>query len=94
MECESKTEVILRFPGGGVEVVSREIQVPVHEMETWRKDFLECGQASLKKRSGDPTERGVKQTQKRKSGTDDEAGARRDAVGEEGYGDELQMWEK
>ena len=45
---KAKTEVILRlFRGEGVEAVSREIQVPVHEIETWRKDFLESGQAGL-----------------------------------------------
>ena len=61
---KAKTEVILRlFRGEGVDGVSREIQVPVHEIETWRKDFLESGQAGLKKRSGDPEERALKQTQ-------------------------------
>ncbi len=35
----------------------------VHELETWRKDFLEGGMAGLKKRGGDPDERALKQTQ-------------------------------
>ncbi len=43
--AKAKTEVILRlFRGESVEAVSREIQVSVYEIETWRKDFLESGQ--------------------------------------------------
>ena len=62
--ARAKTEVILRlFRGESVDTVSRELQVPAHEIETWRKDFLESGQAGLKKRSGDPEERALKQTQ-------------------------------
>jgi len=43
--------------------VSRELQVPAHELETWRKAFLDSGQAGLKKHSGDPEERALKHTQ-------------------------------
>ena len=42
---------------------SPEIQVPVHEIETWRKDFLDAGMMGLKRRGGDPEERALKQTQ-------------------------------
>ena len=38
------------------------MQVPAHELETWRKDFLKSGTAGLKKRGGDPNERALKQT--------------------------------
>jgi hypothetical protein len=62
--AKAKADVVLRlFRGESVEAVSREIQVPAHELETWRKDFLEGGQAGLKKRSGDLEERALKQTQ-------------------------------
>ena len=62
--ARAKTEVVLRlFRGERVEVVSREIQVPAHEIETWRKEFLEGGASRLKKRGGDPDERALKQTQ-------------------------------
>ncbi len=62
--AKAKTEVILQlFRGESVETVGREIRVPVHEIETWRKDLLESGQAGLKKPSGDPAERALKQTQ-------------------------------
>ncbi len=62
--AKAKSEVVLRlFRGESVEVVSREIQVPAHEVETWRKDFLEGGMTGLKKRGGDPDDRPLKQTQ-------------------------------
>ncbi len=62
--AKAKSEVVLRlFRGESVEAVSREIQVPAHELETWRKDFLEGGMMGLKKRGGDPDERALKQTQ-------------------------------
>ena len=42
--AKAKSEVVLRlFRGESVDEVSREIQVSVHEIETWRKDFLEAG---------------------------------------------------
>ena len=62
--ARAKTEVVLRlFRGEAVDAVSREIQVPVHEIETWRKEFLEGGASRLKKRGGDPDERALRQTQ-------------------------------
>jgi len=62
--AKAKSEVVLRlFRGESVDEVSREIQVPVHELETWRKDFLDAGMLGLKRRGGDPEERALKQTQ-------------------------------
>ena len=62
--AKAKTEVVLRLlRGEAVEAVSREIQVPAHELEAWRRVFLEGGQLSLKRRGGDPDERAVKQAQ-------------------------------
>ena len=62
--AKAKSEVVLRlFRGESVDAVSREVQVPAHELETWRKDFLDAGMAGLKRRSGDPEERALKQTQ-------------------------------
>ena len=62
--AKAKTEVVLRlFRGEAVEAVSRELQVPAHELEAWRRVFLEGGQLSLKRRGGDPDERAVKQAQ-------------------------------
>jgi hypothetical protein len=62
--AKAKTEVLLRlFRGESVDAVSREVQVTVHELETWRKHFLDGGQAGLKKGGGDPEERALRQTQ-------------------------------
>ena len=62
--AKSKSEVVLRlFRGESVDEVSREIQVPVHEIETWRKEFLDAGMMGLKRRGGDPEERALKQTE-------------------------------
>ena len=61
---KAKSEVVLRlFRGESVDEVSREIQVPVHEIETWRKEFVDAGLVGLKRRGGDPEERALKQTQ-------------------------------
>jgi len=57
---KAKTEVILRlFRGEAVDAVSREMQVPAHELETWRRAFLEGQMTGLKKRGGDPDRAGV-----------------------------------
>lgn len=62
--AREKSEVVLRlFRGDAVDEVSRAIQVPVHEIETWRRDFLDAGLVGLKRRGGDPEERALKQTQ-------------------------------
>ncbi len=62
--AKAKSDVVLRlFRGEAVDAVSREIQVAAHEIETWRKEFLEGGMAGLKKRGGDPDERALKHTQ-------------------------------
>lgn len=62
--ARAKSEVVLRlFRGEAVEAVSRDIQVPVHELETWRRDFLDAGMVGLRKRGGDVEERALKQTQ-------------------------------
>ena len=61
---KAKSEVVLRlFRGEAVEVVSREVQVPVHEIESWRRAFLEAGQAGLRSRQGEPEDRAIKQAQ-------------------------------
>jgi len=50
--AKAKSEVVLRLlRGEAVDAVSREIQVPAHELEGWRRDFLEGAAAKLKSRS-------------------------------------------
>jgi transposase len=42
--AQRKTELVLRLLRGEVlDAVSRDSQVPVHELESWRRVFLESG---------------------------------------------------
>jgi transposase len=62
--AQRKTEVVLRVVRGeAIDEVAREIQVPVHELEEWRRVFLEGGQQSLKRRGLDPEERELRRLQ-------------------------------
>jgi hypothetical protein len=62
--AKAKGEVVLRLlRGEAVDAVSREVQVPAHELEGWRRLFLEAGLAGLKARHGEPEERALKQVQ-------------------------------
>ena len=55
--AQRKTELVLRLlRGDTLDAVSRESQVPAHELETWKRIFLEHGARGLKTRS-DPEER-------------------------------------
>jgi hypothetical protein len=52
-----KTELVLRLlRGEPVDAVSRESQVPAHEVEGWKRIFLEHGSRGLKTRA-EPEER-------------------------------------
>jgi hypothetical protein len=54
---QRKTELVLRLlRGEPLDAVSRESQVPAHELESWKRVFLEAGARGLKTRS-DPEER-------------------------------------
>jgi transposase-like protein len=62
--AKAKADVVLRLlRGESVADVSREVQVPAHEIETWRRDFLDGGVVGLRRRGGDPEERLIRQTQ-------------------------------
>ena len=88
--AKAKTEVILRlFRGEGVEAVSREIQVAVHEIETWRKEFLAGGAVRLKKRGGDPDERALRHTQAKVGELTMKLELAEMLLEKRGYGDEL-----
>jgi hypothetical protein len=55
---QRKTELVLRLlRGEAFDAVSRESQVPAHELEGWKRIFLEQGARGLKTRSDDPEER-------------------------------------
>ncbi|MGH7429925.1 MAG: DUF1153 domain-containing protein [Candidatus Methylomirabilaceae bacterium] len=54
---QRKTELVLRLlRGEALDGVSRESQVPAHELESWKRSVLEHGMRGLKSR-GDPEER-------------------------------------
>jgi len=54
---QRKSELVLRLlRGEALDAVSRESQVPAHELESWKRSFLEQGTRGLKTRS-DPEER-------------------------------------
>src|SRR5215510_1830202 len=55
--AQRKTELVLRLlRGEALDAVSRESQVPAHELEAWKRGFLEAGARGLKSR-GEPEER-------------------------------------
>src|SRR5512139_4064626 len=55
--AQRKQEVVLRLlRGEALDQVSRETQVPAHELEMWQRRFLEAGQRGLR-RKADPEER-------------------------------------
>ena len=59
-----KAEVVLRLVrGDSIEEVSRETQVPAHELEEWRRVFMETGTQGLKRRGMDPEDREVRRLQ-------------------------------
>jgi hypothetical protein len=54
-----KSELVLRLlRGEALDAVSRESQVPAHELETWKRIFLEQGARGLRIR-GEPEEREI-----------------------------------
>ncbi len=58
------SEVVLRLlRGEAIEAVSREIAVPVHHLEEWRRVFLDGGKANLRTRGLPDEEREVRRVQ-------------------------------
>ena len=54
---QRKQEIVLRLlRGEPLDQLSREAQVPAHDLETWQRRFLEAGQRGLRTRQ-DPEER-------------------------------------
>lgn len=54
---QRKQEVVLRLlRGEPLDQVSRETQVPAHDLERWQRRFLEAGQRGLRTKA-DPEER-------------------------------------
>ena len=62
--ARAKTEIVLRLlKGEELGTVSREMQVPVHELERWRRIFLEGGTNGFKRRDTPGAERELKRVQ-------------------------------
>jgi transposase len=55
--AQRKCDLVLRLlRGEALDAVSRESQVPAHELESWKRSFLETGARGLKSRA-EPEER-------------------------------------
>ena len=89
-----KAEVVLRLlRGEDLGEVSREIQVPAHVLEEWRRVFLESGAGGLRRRNGDPLERDLKRTQAKLGETMMRLELAQDLLEKRGYGEELKkLW--
>jgi hypothetical protein len=62
--ARAKSEIVLRLlKGEELGTVSRETQVPVHELERWRRIFLEGGTNGFKRRDTPGAERELKRVQ-------------------------------
>ena len=58
--AQRKTDVVVRLlRGEAIDEVSRDVRVPVHELEEWRRVFLDTGTQGLKRRGMDPEDREV-----------------------------------
>ncbi len=57
-------EVVLRvLRGEDIEAVSREVAVPVHQLDEWRRVFLDAGKAGLRSRGLPDEERELRRVQ-------------------------------
>ena len=88
--AQQKTEIILRLlRGEDLGEVSRETQVPAHELEEWRRVFLENGTQGLKRRGGDPADKELNRTRAKLGETMMKMELIEDLLEKRGYGDEL-----
>ena len=88
--AKQKGEVVLRLlRGEDVGAVSREAQVPAHELEEWRRVFLDGGGQNLKRRGGDPTDKQLTRTQAKLGETMMRLELAEDLLEKRGFGDEL-----
>jgi transposase len=59
-----KSEVVLRLlRGEAIDAVSREVAIPVHQLEEWRRAFLDGGKANLRTRGLPDEERELRRVQ-------------------------------
>lgn len=63
--AKRKQEVVLRLlKGESLDALSRETGQPAASLSAWRDEFLEAGQAGLKRRSDDPKVEGLERERK------------------------------
>jgi len=61
--AQRKTELVIRLlRGEALDALARESQVPAHDLDEWRRVFLDGGTQGLKKRI-DPDERELRRVQ-------------------------------
>ncbi len=88
--AQQKTEVVLRLlRGEDLGQLSREIKVPAHEIEEWRRIFLESGTTGLRRRGGDPLERELTRTRAKLGETMMKLELAEGLLEKRGYGEEL-----
>jgi transposase len=88
--AERKTEVVLRLlRGEDLGELSREIRVPAHKIEEWRRVFIESGSTGLKRRGGDPLERELVRTRAKLGETMMKLELAEGLLEKRGYGEEL-----
>ena len=87
--AQRKTELVVRLlRGEPLDAVARDSQVPAHELEEWRRVFLDGGTQSLKKRV-DPEERELKRVQAKLGETMMRLELAEDLLEKKGYGADL-----
>ena len=87
--AQRKTELVLRLlRGEPLDAVSRDSQVPGHELEEWRRVFLDSGSQGLKKRV-DPEDRELKRVQAKLGEVMMRLELAEDLLEKKGYGAEL-----
>jgi transposase len=87
--AQRKTEVILRLlRGESLDAVSRESQVPAHELESWHRTFVEAGARGLKRHT-DPDERELLRTRAKLGEMMMRLELAEDLLEKKGYGEEL-----
>ena len=88
--ARAKAEIVLRLlKGEELDTVSRETEVPAHELERWRRIFVEGGINGFKRRDTPGAERELKRVQAKVGELTDEARDRGVVPGKKGYGEEL-----
>jgi len=62
-----KTDAVMRLlRGADLDTVSRELRVEAHRLAAWRDEFIAAGQEGLKERPTDPTERRLREAERRR----------------------------